>query len=368
MRTTTLPRNLAMKISSALGASALCALVACGSGDGLSEYDENGGSSGGNNGSSGSSGSSGSLGGSSSGSSGSNTRPTCATTASEAQNLPVYMVIMYDRSGSMADNGKWGACKAGMNSFFASSEAKNTNASLTFFPQGDACGVGTFAAPQVGMRALPDATTFKNQLDAISPNGGTPTLPAMQGAIQYAQSQAASVGDKGKVVIVLVTDGIPNGCSSSVNAVSNAAAAVKDKLPTFVIGVGDQLASLNQIADAGGTKQAIVVNGTNPTQTQADLQKALGDIKAQLSCDFKVPDPPQGQTLDYKAVNVVHTPTGGARDELTYNQSCSGAGWRYDDPAKPTRIIICPTSCDAIRKDAGKVEVELGCETKGGVK
>ncbi len=364
--TRALTRSLGMKFGFAFGASLTLALVACGPGDGLSEYKE--GSSGENGDGNNPNGSSGSLGSSGGGASSSGgVRPTCASTAAEAQNLPVYMVIVYDRSGSMDDNGKWNACKAGMSSFFASPESKNTNASLTFFPQGNACGAGNFATPQVNMRPLPDATTFKSQLDSTNPGGGTPTLPALQGAIQYAQGQQAAIGDKGKVVIVLVTDGIPNDCSSSVSAVTSAASAVKDKLPTFVIGVGDQLASLNQIAAGGGTKQAIVVNGTNPSQTQTDLQKALGDIKAQLSCDFKVPDPPAGQTLDYKAVNVVHTPSGGARNELTYNQTCSGPGWRYDDPAKPTRIIICDQSCSDFRKSPGKVEVELGCATKGGV-
>jgi uncharacterized protein YegL len=358
-----------MKLGFALGTSMLLALAACGSQDGLSEYkDPNGQDPNGQDPNGGSGGPGGTLGGNgSNGNKNGGTGPACATATAEAQNLPVYMVIMYDRSGSMNDNGKWGAAKAGMTSFFSSPDSKNASASLTFFPQGDACGVGTFGTPAVAMRALPDASTFKSQLDATTPNGGTPTLPALQGAIQYAQSQAASIGDKGKVVIVLVTDGIPNGCNSSIANVSSAAAAVKDKIPTFVIGVGDETASLNQIAVGGGTKSAILVSGTDPTKTQSDIRKALGDIKAQLSCDFKVPDPPAGQSLDYKAVNVVHTPTGGSPDTLSYNQSCSGEGWRYDDPAKPTRIIVCDASCNKIRQDAGKVEVQLGCATKGGV-
>jgi hypothetical protein len=39
-------------------------------------------------------------------------------------------------------------------------------------------------------------------------------------------------------------------------------------------------------------------------------------------------------------------------------------GWYYDDPANPTKIIMCPTTCAALQGDVGgKVEVIFGCET-----
>ena len=100
------------------------------------------------------------------------------------------------------------------------------------------------------------------------------------------------------------------------------------------------------------------------------MENALGQIKNALSCEYGIPAPPNGQQLDYNSVNVVYTPTGGQADTLTYNKDCQGgAGWHYDDPNKPSRILICQSSCDSIKAASGngKIELQFGCATKGGV-
>jgi hypothetical protein len=41
---------------------------------------------------------------------------------------------------------------------------------------------------------------------------------------------------------------------------------------------------------------------------------------------------------------------------------CGAAGgWYYDNPQNPTKIIMCPTTCDEVQ--GGKVTVVFGCET-----
>jgi uncharacterized protein YegL len=296
-------------------------------------------------------------------------KPACATSSAEGAALPVYLVFMYDRSGSMNDNNKWTSARAAMENFFGSATAANMNASLAFFPQGS-CNAAEYAAPTVAMRPLPDATTFKNAIYTTGPNGGTPTLPAIQGAIQYAQSVQTGLTNGGKVAVVLVTDGEPNGCNSTPQNVAAEAAKVASTIPTYVIGVGNSLANLNTIAQGGGTNQAILVSDTNPQQTTADLEKALGQIKNALSCEYAIPAPPGGEQIDYDAVNVVFTPTGMGPATLTYNKDCTGGtGWHYDDANAPKRILICQSSCDAIKtaNGNGKVEIQFGCATKGGV-
>jgi uncharacterized protein YegL len=350
----------------ALCSVAAVALAACGSSPSASDFGSgpngNGQNNGPNNGT-------GDLGGGGNGGTGTNTKPACATSSAEGAALPVYLVFMYDRSGSMDSNGKWDAAKKAMNNFFGSTTAQGMNASLAFFPQ-SSCNAAQYSNPSVAMRALPDANAFSNAINNTNPNGGTPTLPALQGAIQYAQSVKSGLTNGGKVAIVLVTDGEPNDCNSSPQSVAQAASQVASQIPTYVIGVGNSLTNLNTIAQGGGTKQAILVSDTNPTQTTADLEKALGQIKNALSCEYGIPAAPNGQTIDYDAVNIVYTPTGGAPDTLTYNKDCTGGtGWHYDDPNKPTRILICNTSCDAIKaaNGNGKIELQFGCATKGGV-
>ena len=170
--------------------------------------------------------------------------------------------------------------------------------------------------------------------------------------------------------MVLATDGIPNDCNSNVQNVAAAAAGVAATVPTYVIGVGDQLQSLDTIAAGGGTSKAFVVAVGDPTKTASDFQAALAVIRgATLACDFKLPTPPAGKTLDINSVNVVYTPSNSAAGTLTYNKDCTGGvGWHYDDANAPQKIILCTGTCGTVQADhAGKIDIVTGCATKGGV-
>lgn len=220
------------------------------------------------------------------------------------------------------------------------------------------------------MKPLPDAVSFASAMSKRNPDGGTPTLPALRGAVQYARDQASQNPNE-KSLVVLVTDGEPNDCSSSVDAVSAAALqGVSQGVPTYVIGVGQLLDNLDKIAQAGGTQKAILVPTSNPSQAKDEFQKALEAIRGQAMCELAIPAAAPGTNLDYQTVNVAFTPAGGAKEMLTYDKDCTaGAGWHYDDPAKPSKISLCAASCAAIQKaSGGKVELSIGCATKGGVK
>lgn len=290
-------------------------------------------------------------------------RPACVTSSAGGEPLPARLVFMYDRSESMQNNNKWASCRGATERFFAS--AQGMSASLSFFPgSGDQC-TSAYNVPAVSMRALPDTNAFATAIRGTAPAGNTPTLPALQGAYAYARTQQDG---KHKVAVVLVTDGEPNVCGSTLDAVSNAARTAAKDVPTFVIGVGKSLSNLNRIAAAGGTQQAILVEGSDATQTGQQLEAALRQVQNALSCDLAIPVAPAGQELNFGTVNVVYTPAGGGPDTLTYNQTCSGGtGWHYDNPQTPTRIQVCETSCKTMRAAAGKVDVQFGCATKGGV-
>jgi hypothetical protein len=268
----------------------------------------------------------------------------------------------------MSQQSKWTSCSQGLDAFFSDPNSKGLLASLQFFMQIDECNTAAYQAPLVAMQPLP-SPSFQSAIAGVGPAGGTPTLPAIQGAIAYAQ-QNQKINANAKVAVVLVTDGDPNDCNSSVQNVSAAAQAVASSIPTYVIGIGTT-SSLDAIAAAGGTGQAFIVSTTNPQQTATDFQNALASIKGStLGCEFQVPTAPAGQTVDYTKVNVVYTPSSGQPDTLTYNASCSGngQGWHYDNPKAPTKIEICQASCTTIQGDASaKIDIELGCDTLGGV-
>jgi uncharacterized protein YegL len=293
----------------------------------------------------------------------------CANSSAGVDAPPIYLVFMVDKSGSMggaALSVKWTPAVAALKDFFKDPSSANIHASLALFRQNNECSVAAYATPAVAMTALPDTASFAAVLDANSPGGGTPTLPAEQGAVQYAQSVAATLKPGEKIAIVLVTDGDPNDCNSTSANVAAAAATVAATIKTYVIGVGTEVAKLDEIATGGGTAPHIQVNTTNAATTSADLRTAIGKIKAaQLSCDYTLPTPPAGKSIDVNAVNVNYT-TGGATTTLGYSADCSNAGgWHYDSTTTPTKIIMCPTICSTLQNDSsgGKVDIVFGCST-----
>lgn len=351
--------------------SALLA-VACGSSqDGISDFNREDGEA--SNGIGGDGEGSGSLGGSKAGPSTPNPElEKCATNSATAEAVPVYLVFQYDKSGSMGEDGKWNACKAATKAFFSSPDSNGIKASLTFFPTGnDICTTTQYETPSVPVTALPSAA-FGAALDAQSPNGSTPTRPALEGAIAYAKTVEAGKGGTridGKVAIVFVTDGIPQSCNN--NSIANTkalAASVAATIPTYVIGVGNALSSLDEIAVGGGTKKALIVNTGDPSKTQSELLAAINAIKNNaLSCDYKIPAAPAGETFDRSKVNVQYAPAGLVPSTVGYNPSCTGGtGWKYDNETNPTRILFCDATCDQVKAKPGKVDIVFGCATQSG--
>ncbi len=299
----------------------------------------------------------------------------CASSSAQAMLVPVNLVVLLDRSGSMGDgiNGdptlKWNPVTAGLEAFFADAASAGTAASLAYFPSlsTDQCNPSVYYDAAVKITALPDSMTFAKSIAVTSPAGNTPTRPAILGAIDYAKDTSdARPGTR--TAIVLVTDGEPDLCDSSVANVSLEVAKVAASIPTYVIGVGQSLGSLAMIAQSGGTGAPTVVSVGDPAQTAADFQKALEAIRGlQVSCDLPLPSPPSGMALDFQSVNVVFTPSAGAPAQLVYNSTCAtGVGWRYDDPKAPTRVILCDQSCGLAKADhAGRIDVVFGCATAG---
>ncbi len=332
----------------------------------------------------------------------------CASSVASGQLSPVTLAIMFDKSGSMAfpdqqqdwitcDSATPASCGAGVEciqkgpgdtsgycasllpikwtpaknaflSFFQDASSANIHASLDFFPKGatkadgdPGCQASTYSQGSP-LTTLP-STAFAPLLapTAVFPGGGTPTLPALTGALQHATTLSAS-GER--TVVVLVTDGRPNDCGSTPENVAQKAKEASAKILTYVIGVGLNDVdnnNLDLIAASGGTQKSIRVSTGN---TQVELLNALNAIRSQIaSCSFTIPTPPDGKSIDFNAVNVSI-----GSNALTYSKDCaSGEGWHYDDPTAPKRIDLCKASCDASSASGGKVSMAFGCATKGGV-
>jgi hypothetical protein len=250
------------------------------------------------------------------------------------------------------------------------------------------CRPATYAAPVTPIAELPAAReALLGAIEMAEPDrdGGTPTAPALQGAIEQAAAWATAHPER-QVVALLATDGLPTECTPTeiddVAAVAASGANGTPAVSTFVIGVfgsadADAPGNLDAIAMAGGTAEAFLVDTQGDVAMQ--FRDALNQIRAsRLSCDLLVPQADAGKTVDYDYVNVVFdngTSPAETIDYVTDGSGCdpTNGGWYFDkDPDSgdvPEHILVCPSTCTKFKAaDAGSVQIKLGCLRREPVK
>jgi len=349
--------------------------------------------------------------------------PVCETSSSEAELAPVFLAFAFDVSGSMGQydqphwwhdmDAKWTPVRQATQAFVEDPNSEGISASLTFFPASAAkCETSTYLTPQVPMAPLP-ATSFTAQFDAFETSGnwgsGTPTLAASQGVSTYLQGFRAANPDA-KFAVVLVTDGLPQGCDgdNDITLVANAAAATYAGgagVPTYVIGMnnptvppttlpagwgrwldddGDDcgngtetgltgpdtcappnaLSGLHAVAASGGTEQAFLIDTGDPDATRAAFLSAIDAIRTEaISCEIGIPAHPSGGSFDADKIDVSYALSGGAPTRFDYDADCIAEGaWHYDDAANPTLIQLCPTTCEFVQSEPGiELNVDFLC-------
>lgn len=90
---------------------------------------------------------------------------------------------------------------------------------------------------------------------------------------------------------------------------------------------------------------------------------------SRIACDLELPAPPGGSVLDPRLVNVVVTGTSRSVIGKVANAAACRAtgGWYYDNDARPTRVNLCPATCERanteLRAGSARIEVQFGCIT-----
>jgi hypothetical protein len=306
-----------------------------------------------------------------------------STMSGQQQALNAYMMLDY--SASMQMQGKWTGITAAINSF-VDQPTSGISVGLQYFSQpkpdagvlaglipgtDDSCDPAAYAKPAIEIQPLPGVASAITASLAkhTNPNTGTPTAPALQGAIDHATVWAkAHPGDA--TVVILATDGDPDDCPvgatvADVQAVAAAGVAQTPKILTFVIGVGSSLTNLNDIAMSGGTGSAFIVDTS--MNISAQFLAALNKIRAAaLGCQYRIPVPDSG-TVNFKQINVQFTPSGGSSEfvpQVPDKSKCPtmGDAWYYDNPSSPSEILLCSTTCGTVAT-GGTVNVLTGCDT-----
>jgi Mg-chelatase subunit ChlD len=326
--------------------------------------------------------------------------PVCNAEVREGKRVPIDMYFLVDSSGSMGESvtggSKWDVVSSALVEFLEDPRSADTGVGIGYFPAapgactqgqpgcfcipiinlcfsttGGSCTVSDYSTASVNLALPAQTASVVSDIIGHEIGGGTPTRPALEGALTYLTAWANQHPER-KPLLVLATDGEPVGCDQNspqdVADVAARALAGPNAIRTFVIGVGTSLVSLNLVAQAGGTGQAFLVD------TGGDVAKEFADALDQIrgaasSCDFNIPKTSSGsETIDPTKVNVSYTPDGTTspmRVPQTFMgdpSNCdSNGGWYYDNPAAPTQIKLCDATCRSLA--AGAIQVEFGCDT-----
>jgi hypothetical protein len=322
--------------------------------------------------------------------------PRCETNRYTEVPQPLGVYLMVDQSVPMHD--PWNSVVTALKDFIAESGTLNdVSMGIQYFavsptsgtePLDDwlrtACSAVTYSTPDVPIESLPgNQPALITSLGQHNPsNTWPPNLPlgifesptdrALAGAIDGLRAWAASK-NKPKLAVVLVTDGVPNfSLSQNCNAASltGTQQAAKDGVSatpgvvTYVLGVGDRLDPLNQIAQSGGTEHAYLVASTAaPNDILVQLQ-SIRDVA--LPCEISV----DGAHLAQGDVNV-ELATGAVSEFLSRVSDASGCAdgatarqWFADQPDAGGSVVLCPATCAAIRSTKNAtLDVVYGCPT-----
>ncbi|HVJ90027.1 MAG TPA: hypothetical protein VM580_09495 [Labilithrix sp.] len=329
---------------------------------------------------------------------------------------------------------KWKPVVEATSAFLEDSSAANIHASLVLFPAAAStkeqkCEVARYQTPEVTMRPLP-STLFRDALNAYGTAGGvgvpgaydlplpggkfvgvngrgyswrgdTPTAAALAGTATYLKNLRGN-DTESVYAIVLVTDGVPSACSGLDITATATSIHGTDGIPIYVIGVrnpteppasppwsegwncGDNgmantpllpnanaLANLDNVAAAGGTTSATLIDTGNEEATKEALLDEMRRIRAKsISCELTRPAPPAGEKFDPEKVNVRYDSKDAASTPLVYSPDCAATdtGWRYKTPENDV-IELCAGTCSKVQGDPwAKVLVEFGCVRRTQVK
>jgi hypothetical protein len=117
---------------------------------------------------------------------------------------------------------------------------------------------------------------------------------------------------------------------------------------------------------------AAATKGLTASICESDWQSIFDPLSAAviasapLPCNYQIPAPPSGQSLDPGKVNVSYAPSSGSAQlfgKAANMAACSSApGWYYDDDAAPKQVLLCPSTCTNVAA-GGTLAIAFGCAT-----
>lgn len=330
----------------------------------------------------------------------------CGATPFAASLVPANLLLVIDKSGSMAETppgfgtDKWSAMRQALEDSLGV-VAEGLSLGVDFYPFPDGCEVP--AGNDVAVPVEAGATALQKILDALDatgPSGGTPTARALARARRYfADGDGANL--EGDSYVLLATDGGPN-CNQALTCGAGACTVNLDgECPMGVanccdpalagpgaqVGCLDDDATVQQVHRLANAGISTFVVGIPGTEAYADTLDAFAEAGGRPS-----PSPPPS----YFAVDAAGTGTGGLTsvlqsitqglitrckfqldsdppDVTRLNVEIDGEvvpmqgadGWTIDTTTSPPTVVIQGATCERVEAEgAQSVVITFGCPTK----
>jgi hypothetical protein len=116
------------------------------------------------------------------------------------------------------------------------------------------------------------------------------------------------------------------------------------------------------VAQTSGVSGDLCLQNFQPVFNQLATSVVTG---SQLSCDIPMPTTNAG-VIDPAQVRIEFTPQPGAPaqqiNRVNDASQCGNGGWYYDNFNNPTKLILCPSTCNTVKGfAAARISVLLGC-------
>lgn len=337
--------------------------------------------------------------------SGSGGSTSCAETSAEATSgaLPADVIFVVDNSGSMGEEA--GQVQASMNDLVNTIVAANIDLHLILISADSTDDAGICVPAPVGNGACPNDENLPTYRHVVQTVGSTDAL--QQVIATYDQYKDSLRPNASRTIVVISDD---NSAMSAADFSSQLVALD----PTFQDFKFDAIVSpyeisnpflcLNCAAPACNCDPCCGVDPDAPFPICVDLPAdegtvykelvnqtmgVLGDLCQQqflpvfqdmatavinasnIPCVYDIPDPPNGEDIDYDKVNVDYQATPSDPGQPIFyvpggETDCDNSGgWYYDDPSNPSQILLCSSTCDAVQGSMeGSVSVKFGCATQ----
>jgi hypothetical protein len=271
------------------------------------------------------------------------------------------LYFLVDRSASMGTvdppsgptETRWARVQAALGRISVST-IDGTRSGIGFFPLltpdagGPSCAATDYAIPNVPIQIAAQAKPIlSDAMTAQTLGGEAPTAHALEGALDYARrwwmGNSPTEGPQVPPSVVLMSDGPPTACGSTVASAAAIAAAAFRAMPrirTYVVALGPDGSALEPIALAGGTHHVY-----DARQSVDDVIQRI--VRSRIVCDmtfsyFEAADVARLQ------VRISSSSTSPLRvlPKVANAESCGAdGGWFLERSLQPTIAMLCPSTC-----------------------